>query len=140
MPRKANFTREDIVSTALEIVRKEGIDALSYRVLGKKFGDSASPVLTYFKTMEDLHSAVRKEAIKVLYEYLKDCTDYVPAFKAYDIRLIRFAKEDNNLYRLIYLNSEAESEGLDHFASICMETMMKGYGLTEEQKTSLISQ
>lgn len=40
MPRKALFTKEEIVAKALDLVRKNGHDALTARELGKALGNS----------------------------------------------------------------------------------------------------
>ena len=54
MPPKPKFTREEIVGTALDLVREKGIEALTARELGAKLGSSARPIFTVFRNMEEL--------------------------------------------------------------------------------------
>ena len=54
MPPKAKFTREEVISAALEIVRANGEEALTARSLGEKLGSSARPVFTLFDSMEEI--------------------------------------------------------------------------------------
>ena len=58
MPPKAKFSRDEIVETALAIVREDGIQALTARALGDKLGSSARPVFTVFQNMEEVQDAV----------------------------------------------------------------------------------
>ena len=54
MPPKAKFQKEEIVTAAFEIVRKEGWKALTARALGAKLGSSACPIFTVFQNMEEV--------------------------------------------------------------------------------------
>ena len=54
MPPKPKFSKEEIVSTALEIVREKGIEAVTARELGARLGSSARPIFTVFNSMEDV--------------------------------------------------------------------------------------
>ena len=52
MPRKFMFTREEIISAALKLIRKGGMPALTARALGAELGTSSRPVFGLFKNME----------------------------------------------------------------------------------------
>ena len=67
MPPKAKFTREEVISAALEIVRANGEEALTARSLGEKLGSSARPVFTVFSGMEEVQSEV-VSAAKAVYK------------------------------------------------------------------------
>lgn len=60
MPPKPKFTREEVVDTAIELIKDKGIEALTARELGAKLGSSARPIFTVFRNMEELISDVRK--------------------------------------------------------------------------------
>ena len=53
MPPKPRFTREEIVDTALDIVSRKGIEALTARELGEALSSSARPIFTVFRSMEE---------------------------------------------------------------------------------------
>lgn len=59
MPPKPRFTREEIVAAALDIVSRQGIEALTARELGEVLGNSARPIFTVFRSMEELQQEVR---------------------------------------------------------------------------------
>ena len=57
MPPKPKFTREEVAKTAFDIVKKEGLSALTARELGSRLGTSARPIFTLFKSMEEVKMA-----------------------------------------------------------------------------------
>ena len=62
MPPKAKFTKEQVISAALDVVESEGADALTARKLGEKLGSSARPVFTVFNGMDEVQAGVIAEA------------------------------------------------------------------------------
>lgn len=69
MPPKPRFTREEIVDTALDIVSRKGIEALTARELGETLGSSARPIFTVFRSMEELQREVRSAAMRRFESY-----------------------------------------------------------------------
>ena len=67
MPPKPKFTREEVVSAALDLVREKGADALTSRGLGEYLGCSSCPIFTLFADMNDLKKKVGKKA-KALFD------------------------------------------------------------------------
>ena len=51
MPPKPKFTKEEIVTAALNITREKGIDAVTAREIAAKLGSSARPIFTVFRNM-----------------------------------------------------------------------------------------
>ena len=49
MPPKAKFTKNEIINAGLEIVRRDGFEALTARALGAELGSSARPFSRYSK-------------------------------------------------------------------------------------------
>ena len=60
MPPKVKFSREEILSAAYELVRKNGKDALSARSLASALGVSTAPIFTAFESIDALTDAVRR--------------------------------------------------------------------------------
>lgn len=46
MPPKQKFTKEEVVNAALEITRRDGINALTARRLGAELDSSSRPIFT----------------------------------------------------------------------------------------------
>ena len=65
MPPKAKFTKNEIVEAAMQIVREQGLEAVTSRELGKRLGSSACPIFTVFSNMEEVKSEIIIEAKEI---------------------------------------------------------------------------
>lgn len=139
MPPQVKFTREEIVRCALEIAREKGIEAVSSREVGLRIGCSTRPIFTAFKNMDEVKKEVRKEALKWFYKFVDDAADYNPIFKRYGVQMISFAKEEPELFKILFMkeHEEAESietiiEGMGEITKECREIIEREYDLTPE--------
>lgn len=118
MPPKVKTTREAIVDAAVALVRKDGAQALNARNLAAALGCSTQPVFSNFATMEELRLAVVEKADALCREYMQQEVNsgvYLP-YKATGMAYIRFAKEEKELFQLLYMrdrSEEAYSAALD---------------------------
>lgn len=105
MPPKPKFTKEEIVAAAVEIVRQDGEDALTARSLGNKLAASARPIFTVFSSMDEVREAVRKKAQEIFYSYRERICGEMgyPVYKAIGMAYIRFACEEKNLFRILFM-------------------------------------
>jgi len=140
MPRSAFFSKEEIVEKALQIVREKGEDALSARSLSKALNCSISPIFTIFKNMEEVSSATREAARKLFSDRMDGVDEYEPAFKEFGIRLIRFAREENNLYHYLFLQKRSSSEKIHPQAEAGIQNICREFGITDEQARFLLRQ
>ena len=103
MPPKAKFTRQEIVDAAVEIARRAPLEAVTAQELASVLGTSTRPVFTYFRTLEEVRAAVVEEAGKIFGRYVERGLSMNPPFKGYGMETIRFAREEPNLFRLLFL-------------------------------------
>jgi AcrR family transcriptional regulator len=68
MPSKFKFEKEEIVRSAVEIVRQHGWNGLSARSIAKELNASTKPIYGYFKSMAVLEEAVVKRIVDLLYD------------------------------------------------------------------------
>ncbi|MBQ6493517.1 MAG: TetR/AcrR family transcriptional regulator [Erysipelotrichaceae bacterium] len=109
MPPKPKFTREEIISAALKIADKQGIDKLTARELGKKLGSSSRPIFTVFKDMDELKREVKKKSYDLLQDYLAEAEHYQPLYKQAIKETIRFAVEHPNLFEMVFLSEDRKT-------------------------------
>lgn len=147
MPPKAKYTREEIVQTALEMTRKNGIDSVVARELGKALGTSSSPIFTAFKNMEEVQQEIRRAALREFEEYVRDALNYTPAFKYVGMRMIEFAMNEPKLFQLVYMREHDEKqtyemliEDLGETVQLCMDVIQNDYKLTTEEAKLLFRQ
>ena len=109
MPPKVKVTKEAIVSTAVEVVRRQGAEALNARAVAAVLECSTQPVFSNFATMEELRLAVVAEADELCNEYVRRevAGGVYPPYKASGMAYIRFAKEEKELFKLLYMRDRA---------------------------------
>ena len=116
MPPKVKVTKEHIIDTALDIIRKK--EPLNARTLAAALHCSTQPLFSNFASMEELRLAVLEKANALYEEYITreiESGEY-PAYKASGMAYIRFAKEERELFKLLYMrdrSNEAVPEALD---------------------------
>ncbi|MBR3779107.1 MAG: TetR/AcrR family transcriptional regulator [Clostridia bacterium] len=112
MPPKVKTTKEVIVKTALDIVRRQGTAALNARTVASALGCSTQPIFSNFTTMDELRLAVAQQADALYQEYVRRETDSgeYPPYKAGGMAYIRFAKEEKELFKLLYMCDRSGEE------------------------------
>lgn len=133
MPRRPQFSKEDIVAAGLRIARRDGFESVSARALGKELGTSSSPMFTMFKDMNEVISAIKSSAEKLFIDYMKGVADYFPAFKEFGMRLVAFSKEEPNIFLMLFLGKDSRPEVAEKIARECLGSARQGYGLSPEQ-------
>lgn len=103
MAPKNKFTKEEMVAAAVNVVRKNGISSLTARALAAELGISTQLVFTCFSNMDCLKNEV-VAAAREIYDscVLRGLNDEKPFF-GFGKQYIRFAKEEPELYRLLFL-------------------------------------
>lgn len=118
MPPKSKFTRDEIVTVALQIVREKGMDALTARDLADALDSSSRPIFTMFSNMEELQGEVIQAARKVYHHYIEIGLQESPAFRGVGIQYIRFACEESILFHLLFMNERGVALDLDTILSM----------------------
>lgn len=112
MPPKSKFTRNEIVEAALEITREEGFRAVTARALGAKLHSSPKVIFGLFANMEELQQEVLKAANAGYQRYLKEdmAAGRYPPYKASGMAYIRFAREETELFKLLFMRTRSKEE------------------------------
>ena len=110
MPPKVRITKEEIIKTAVEVVRCDGAETLNARVIAKELGCSTQPVFSNFASMEDLKHAVVDAADDLYQQYIKREIELgkYPEYKASGMAYIRFAKEERELFKLLFMRDRSD--------------------------------
>jgi len=105
MPPKVRVQKEEIVQAALEIVREKGVGNLNARTIAAALNCSTQPVFSNFSTMEELQEAVMQAAYERYFECLQNTvkSGKYARYKAFGMGYIRFAKEEKQLFKLLFM-------------------------------------
>lgn len=133
MPPKPRYTREEILKAALELVRKQGAERLTARDLAEVLGTSARPIFTAFRNMEELRDAVEKEAWQLYNGYRERelAEEKYPPFKAMGMAYIRFAAEEKNFFKLLFMQDRGSER--NERAAADIEAACRAAGIAREK-------
>lgn len=135
MPPKAKVTKELILEAAMEMVRTAGIGCLNARSLAARLGCSTQPIFSQYDSMEVLKADVLEKAYGRYLSYLKEDMDSgaYPAYKASGMAYIRFAGEEKELFKLLFMRDRTgEEKAVGPDWEIVCEVIQKNTGLSRE--------
>ena len=136
MPPSVKFTKEEIVNAALQVVREKGTAALTTRQIAAVLGVSTRPIFTYFQNMQQVQEAVRQAAQALYHSYIKKGLEQVHPFIGLGEQYIRFATQEPELYRLLFLPLAPGSENkameeMERTQNLVLEFLQQIYQLDE---------
>jgi AcrR family transcriptional regulator len=137
MAPKVKITKEGILSAAVELVRTGGEQSLNARNIAAALNCSTQPIFSNFATMEELRYAVLVQADALYRDYIHremESGKY-PAYKASGMAYIRFAKEEKELFKLLYMrNRDGEAFSVGAEVDSEMEALVQTQtGLSETE-------
>ena len=136
MPPKVKVTKEDIIKTALEMYRESGGEAINARSIAAAIGCSTQPVFSNFATMEELQSALVSAAYELYLGFLQGESESgkYPAYKAFGMAYIRFAKDERELFKLLFMRDRTGEEiSMSPDFESSVEMIMNANGITREK-------
>ena len=137
MPPKFKFTRDEVLRAALDLTREKGMIAVTARGVAERLGCSVKPVFGLFKNMEEVHRAVISSAKALFENYVAETTasGKYPPYKASGMAYIRFAIEERELFKLLYMRDRSHENIQNDAQEIkpILELLKESLGLTEEK-------
>lgn len=139
MPPKCKFTREEIVLSALEIARIDGVDAVTARALGAKLGASSKPIFSIFNGMDQVQQEVFVSAKELYNSYVEEGLKEkeTPTFKCVGMQYIKFALQESKLFQLLFMSEKTKKPTVENVLSVIddnyneiLASVQKSYGLT----------
>ena len=135
MPPNKRVLKEEIVSAALELVRKNGEEAINARAIASFLNCSTQPIFSNFATMSELRKLVLTKAYDIYIDFLKTevANGEYPQYKSFGMAYIRFARQERELFKLLFMtqrNSEESIPTFDFDASV--EMIMNANGISKE--------
>ena len=107
MPPKVKINAQMILDAAFDIVKDEGIEKLTARMISEKLKCSTQPILYHFSTIEDIKKAVYEKADQYHTNYImpKGIENMSP-FMELGINYIRFGYEEKMLFRFLFQTNQ----------------------------------
>ena len=105
MPRKQSVTKDMLIDAAFDLVREKGIEELSARHLAERAGCSTQPIFRIYRNMGELENDLFIRCAEYFGGYFElDSNFSVMPFVNFGMTYISFAKNEANLFRLLFLN------------------------------------
>lgn len=147
MPPKPKFSKNEIIRSALDLVRENGPESLTAREVGKRLGVSSSPIFTFFKDMDELKNAVKVSAKEKFDEYMLVAENFYPSYKKRGMQFVRFAGEEPQLFKLLFMEKGNGDKSFD-LAIECIpfgkqddiNIIKRDYAANDEQALRLFDQ
>ena len=137
MAPKSKFTRKEMVDAAVRVVKEKGIGGFTAKTMAETLGTSTQPIFTCFGSMEEVRREVRAAAERTYDAYvLAGMKERIPFF-GFGMQYIRFAKEEPELYRLLFLSPSENGgcsafEAMQHSLEIIRPSLQTIYHITAE--------
>jgi len=109
LARPQQFSKDDIVGAAFTVVRRNGRSALSARSIARELGSSTMPIYSCMGDMDGIEEQVAIRSLELILAYQ---TRPVTGDAMLDFVLgqVNFAQDEPQLYRVIYLSSDASQQ------------------------------
>lgn len=144
MPPKQKFTKEEVITAALDLARREGIAGITARALGAELGVSSRPIFTVFQNMEEVQRETTKAARAVYNSYIEKGLAENPAFKGVGMQYFRFAKEEPKLFEMLFMNTDNTAftladilPAIDDNSDQILASIQEAYGFSMEKSYRL---
>lgn len=120
MPPKPKYSKEEILHSALNLVRKHVYKALTIRQLAAQLKISTQPIMSCFESSEQLRQEVWQSADLYHTHYLmkidETSKDSIPL--QIGMNYIRFASQENHLFHWLFLNEPGSESSFQQSQTI----------------------
>lgn len=139
MPPKKKFSKEQIIETAFEIAKHEGIDAITIRKVAENLGSSIAPIYVNFADAEELIREVMKRIVLLSQQMIAEQNTGNP-FHDIGIASLRFAKEYSVLFRDLTMKQHQYLDTYDEdMGPILIDQMKQDPHLADFTEEELLS-
>ena len=135
MAPRSKFTRQELIDAAFKIVREQGSDALTAKAIADELHISTRPIFTCFGSMDEVRREVRAAAEALYDRYTAEGFRQRVPFFGFGMQYIRFAKEERELFRLLFMCDRSNETVEDDRASVrpLLEIIQSNLNINEDE-------
>ncbi len=122
MPPIPKITKQMILDTSLEIVRKDGIDKLNVRNIANNLKCSTQPIMYHYKNMDILKEELYSIIDKYHSAFLMKQSNIDPLLNI-GLQYIKFANEEKNYFKFLFQS--------DKFSNFNIKDLVNDSNLTD---------
>ena len=137
MPPSSRIKKEDVLAAAVEITRQSGAAALNARALAQHLGCSTQPIFSNYGSMDTLRADVIRYAGETYGRFIAEdmASGKYPPYKASGMAYIRFAAEERELFKLLFMRDRSGERNPDEQMQMepIYAAIQAGTGLSREE-------
>ncbi len=136
MAPKTKITKEDIIKTAISLVREGGEEAINARALAAALNCSTQPIFSNFTSMEELEISVLHAAYEEYLNFQKNEVESgkYPPYKAFGMSYIRFADQEKKLFKFLFMRDRSnEDKSPTEDFTVSVQMLMEANKISEEK-------
>ena len=138
MAPKNKFTKKEMIEAAMQVVRDKGFEGLTAKTMADELGTSTQPIFTAFGSMDTVKQEVYTSAVRVYDNYADEGLKEKIPFFGVGMQYIRFAREEPELYRLLFLTQAQNQEYsamkmMQHLQELVRPTLVNIYHISAEE-------
>lgn len=134
MPRKSNFSKDEILSVAYKVLIEDGMKSITARNIAKNLGSSTIAIYSNFGSMINLKNELSRMAKNKLLDIAK--VEYTNLkLLNIGIGICIFAKQEKALFRSIFLREDLSKEFIDEIITDLKNLIIENFRAHEEYKS-----
>lgn len=140
MPPANKFTKAQIIEAGLQLLREQGIEAVTARALAERLQSTPRPIFSYFSTMEEVKDALTQAAGAVYNHYIRSAIEEERSYMAVGLAYIRLAREEKQIFRLLFMSDclgKRRYRQMDENMPAIFQTIARQAGITIQQAEAL---
>ncbi len=103
MSKPRVFTREQVIETAFNLIRKNGWSTVSARSIAKELGSSTMPIYSHMKSLEELEQELKVKTRALIIDY-QSRTYSGNQLLDIAVGYVVFAREEKQLFRFLFID------------------------------------
>lgn len=112
MPPTVKVDNQAILQAALDVTKEKGSDALTARNIAQKLHCSTQPIFRVYENMAALKKDLFEYANQFFARYIMMPSDGGDPFFNIGFRYIQFAKDEANIFKMMFMSGCVESDNL----------------------------
>jgi len=116
MPPKTQFITEDVIQAAYEILKEDGLQAITARHVAEHLNSSVGPIYSTFENIDELKAAALGKAAELLEEFMGRRWTNI-RFLNMGVGFVQFAKRETRLFTTLFFgNSHGDKDRKSYLA------------------------
>ena len=105
MPPVSKISKDMIIESSIDIIRKDGINNLNVRNIAKKLKCSTQPIMYHYRNMDLLKKELYVKISEYHSEFLMKKSDLDPLLNI-GLQYIKFGNKEKNLFKFLFQSDQ----------------------------------